>query len=232
MLLARPNSFVVDLQAIARNAGAIRRIVGPSCTIFAALKADAFGYGITKVAPILLSAGVDAISLVSLQDAVKLRQSGTEAPILLYGGVLITPRVIAALEQYDLMPTVLDVATARTASSLAREARKVFVKIDVGLERLGIAPAEAVDFLTAISAMPRLKVHGVYAHMHVRGDRRVSPYLKWQFDRFTKTVEQLNRAGFLIPIAMTASTRVLEATSSEMNLNAVDPGRVFFGLAG
>jgi alanine racemase len=50
-LPGRPNRFEVDLGAIAHNAATIRRCVGPSCKIFAALKADAYGYGIAAVAP-------------------------------------------------------------------------------------------------------------------------------------------------------------------------------------
>src|SRR5438105_5894360 len=61
-LPGRPNRFEVDLGAIAHNAATIRRLVGPSCKIFAALKADAYGYGIAAVAPAVAAAGVDGIS--------------------------------------------------------------------------------------------------------------------------------------------------------------------------
>jgi alanine racemase len=78
----RPNVFEVDLDAIAHNARAVRRWVGPDPAIFAALKADA--YGILPVARTLLASGVNAVSLVSLGDAIVLRQAGLSAPILLY----------------------------------------------------------------------------------------------------------------------------------------------------
>src|SRR2546421_334223 len=144
-LPGRPNRFEVDLGAIAHNAATIRRLVGPSCKIFAALKADAYGYGIAAVAPAVAAAGVDGISLVSVADAVSLRQRGVEA------------------------------------------------------------------------------------HIHVR-DNVPMAYLDWQFGRFTAVLEQLEAAGIHIPVRMTASTAVLEAASTRMNLNAIDPGRVWFGL--
>ena len=153
-LPGRPNRFEVDLGAIAHNAATIRRLVGPSCKIFAALKADAYGYGIAAVAPAVAAAGVDGISLVSVADAVSLRQRGVEAPILLYPGVPLSTAGIAAIDEHALMPTVLDLDAGRALSARARRTLRVFVKIDVGLERLGIAPA-----VQAWAHMPRGLVH-------------------------------------------------------------------------
>ena len=228
-LLGRPNRFEVNLNAIAHNARAIRRFVGPSCTIFAALKANGYGYGIATVAPVLIAAGVDGISLVSVSDAVALRQRGIEAPILLYPGAPLSGSNIAAIEEHALMPTVLDLDAADLLSARARRTLRVFVKIEVGLERLGIEPADAQRFIQALAQLPRLIVHGVYAHMHVR-DNLPLAYLDWQFGKFTAVLAQLEAAGIEVPVRMTASTAVLEAASTRMNLNAIDPGRVWFGL--
>jgi alanine racemase len=228
--LSRPNRFEVDLDAIAHNAAAVRRLAGTKTRIFAALKGDAYGYGAVAVAQAVLSAGVDAISLVNVADAVKLRRHGVSAPVLLYAGVPPDENVVAAVERYDFMPTVLDLDSARVFSSRSTRDLNVFVKIDVGLERLGVAPDDVVDFVAAVAALPRLNIHGVYAHMHVPRNEGVTPYMAWQFGRFEGVLARLRGAGVRIPIAMTASTSVLLASATTMNLNAIDPGLVFFGL--
>ena len=228
--LSRPNRFEVDLPAVAHNAATVRRLVGPRTRIFAALKGDAYGYGALAVAQTVLSAGVDAISLVNVVDAVKLRRHGVSAPILLYAGVLPDEDVVAAVERYDFMPTVLDLESARAFSSRSGRDLNVFVKIDVGLERLGVVPENAVDFVAAVAALPRLNIYGVYAHLHVPGNQGVTPYMAWQFGRLQGVLARLREAGLRIPIAMTASTSVLLASATTMNLNAIDPGLVFFGL--
>jgi len=125
-LPGRPNRFEVDLDAVRHNAVAIKRFVGASCTIFAALKANAYGYGIAAVAPALLGGGVDGISLVSISDAVSLRRRGIEAPILLYPGVALSPSSIAAIEEHALMPTVLDLDSAQILSAQARRTLRRF----------------------------------------------------------------------------------------------------------
>ena len=79
----------------------MRRLVGATPRIFAALKGNAYGYGVLEVARAVLAAGVDAISLVSVADAVTLRRHGVSAPVLLYAGVPPDANVAAAVVEYD-----------------------------------------------------------------------------------------------------------------------------------
>jgi alanine racemase len=81
---ARPNRFEIDLGAIAGLTRRIRAHVGPGITIFAALKCNAYGYGLIPVARTVLAAGADALSMVDPANAIALRQGGVRAPILVY----------------------------------------------------------------------------------------------------------------------------------------------------
>ena len=71
--LGRPNWIEVDLAAIAHNVRALRRRVGPGTRIFAALKANAYGHGLLPVAETVAEAGADAIAVVDLGDAIRVR---------------------------------------------------------------------------------------------------------------------------------------------------------------
>jgi alanine racemase len=205
----------------------VRRIAGAHTKVFAALKANAYGFGITKVAKVVLSSGADAISLVDVQTAVKLRRRRIDAPILLYGGVPMSKDVAMAVCRYNLIPTILDSSAAETLSRAATNPLRVFVKIDVGLERLGIAPEEAVSFIKHLRALPNLIVHGVYSHLHVPDGS--DAYLDWQFARFRIVIDALKEQSIEIPVKMVASTAVLYALPNAM-LDAVDPGHMLFGL--
>ena len=88
---ARPNTFEIDLGAVARCVERIRRRIGPEIHFIATLKANAYGYGLLPVARTVLASGADALSLVSLDDAIRLRQAGIEAPILVYAGAVPEP---------------------------------------------------------------------------------------------------------------------------------------------
>ena len=83
--LARPNWVEVDAAAIAHNIAALRHLVGPGVRIFAALKGNACGFGVAKAARVVADAGADALAVVDLADAMRIREAGVRLPVLLYG---------------------------------------------------------------------------------------------------------------------------------------------------
>lgn len=225
----RPNRFEIDLGAIAHNAGEVRRIVGLSTQIFAALKADGYGFGVSEVADAVVAAGLDGLAMVEVKDAIQLRRRGIGVPILLYGGVPADRETAELVERYDLMPTLFDCESAKTYSVSARRGVRAFVKVDVGTERLGVRPEEAIAFIKTVGSLDRVRVHGVYTHLHVPEGREAEAYVAWQFVRFTGILQELANESIAIPIKMAASTAVLRI-SEGMKLNAVDPGHMLFGL--
>ena len=227
--LTRPNRFEVDLGAIAHNVREVRRLVGDSTRIVCALKADAYGFGLGPVAETVVANGGDLISVADMSDAVFLRDHGIQIPILLYPGNLPEADTVAAIEAHRLMPTIFDRESARFYSSNAHGAVRVFVKVDVGLERFGIPAPQAVEFVKEVCALPNLEVRGVYAHVDVPDAPGSDEYINWQFETYTEVCQELEDTGFEIPIKMVASSAVL-GFSPVMSLSAVDPGHMLFGL--
>ncbi len=224
----RPNRFEIDLGAIAHNLSEVRRVVRPKTRIIAALKADAYGFGLGKVADLVVSGGGDGIAVSDLSDAELLRERGVELPILLYAGNLVDPKAIAAVQAFGLMPTIFDRAGAEAYSALAARPLQVFVKIDVGLERIGVHPSGAVSLISHVRRLPNLVLHGLYTHLHVPDDPKAQAYIAWQLERYSRVCEALKRLGVEIPVRMVASSAVLRY-SREMAMDAVDPGHVLFG---
>jgi alanine racemase len=227
-VLQRPNRIEIDLSALANNAATIRNIVGPQVKVWAALKANAYGFGLEVVAKTVLDSGADAIAVGDVAAGVRLRQYGVASPILVYAGGLLTRPAADAAEAHGLTLTLPDLAAARRVSARAARTLKVFVKVDSGLERLGLDPADAGEQIMTIARLPRLVIEGLYTHLHVPPGCP-PPYAQWQFERFDRVVTQVRRQGLEIPVAMAASSAVL-SISRTMNLNAVDPGRLFYGL--
>jgi len=233
----RPNRFDVDLGAIAHNVAALRGVLPGGTRICAAVKADAYGFGLLPVARTLTAAGVDLLGLVDLRDAVALRRDGITCPVLLYGGNLAGERMMRQIREHDLIVTVGDDRTLAVAerSGEASPAR-VFIEIDVGLERLGCPVDKAARLIKAAAASPAISLEGVYTHMHVPkqaappGHSGVPSYLEWQFGRFADLVGGLSREGYATGISMAASTPVLMLTAS-MSMDAVDVGRYLYGIA-
>lgn len=225
-----PNALDVDLCAIQHNARSLRRAIGPAVSLYAALKCDAYGFGLVPVAHALVSAGVDAVAVSRMQDAIELRSGGLAVPILLYAGAEVTPALVRAVEDYELTPTVLDQGSAETLSRHLQSERGVFIKIDVGQRRLGSEPRAVRAFVEVIMGLPNLRLDGVYTHMAVPADPEGANYVEREFALFEDCLSELDAAGLLPPVRMAASSSVLRLFD-RMNLTAVDPGRTYFGTA-
>lgn len=229
-----PNAFVVDLRAVSDNVQGVRQLIGSERKLFAALKGNAYGFGLLEIAKVVLASGADALAVVHVCDAIKLRRAGIEAPILLYGGDLGDPAAISLVERYGLIGSVVDEDSVAQYSSAVSGKIQVFMKVDVGLERLGVTPDSCSVVARRILESPRLELLGVYTHMSLGASRTesshsVPAYLKWQFDRFLGVLSDLQRQDIQVPIAMAASSPAL-CLSVDMCLDAVDPGRLIFGI--
>jgi alanine racemase len=223
------NYFEVDLGAIAHNTAEVRRVAGAGRQIFAAVKANAYGFGVGEVADVVLASGADALALVDVGEGVKLRQRGIRQPILIYSGSLATSQVIRAIDDYELTPTLVDWAGSVAYSSLASRPLKAFLKVDVGLERNGIAPESAVELIKAVRELSNLELEGIYTHFHVPAQLESTEYVEWQYHRFLEVLNGLHAEGIDIPVQMAASSAVLRATR-DMMLSAIDPGHALYGL--
>jgi len=221
---ASTGRFDVDLGAIAHNVAVVKKEIGPQVRLFAALKADAYGFGLVPVAEAAAGAGADALAVGSIADGLTLRMAGITTPILVYGGEPLTARAVAELEHGGLVATIHDAASLRACIRSATEVLEVMVEVDVGLMRLGFDPDEVGEAVAAVRAAPALKLLGVYTHMRVEAKRDMRS-MRAQFKRFERALESAGP----VPIRMAASSRVLDR-SAGMTLNAVDVGRAIYGL--
>jgi alanine racemase len=225
----RPNVCEVDLSAIASNTAVVRELLGPSVQFYAALKANAYGFGLMEVARTVLQAGADALAMAELADACRLRDAAITSPILLYPGSLATAETAGLMQRRNIFPTVLDLQSAQTYSESVSGEMPVFVKVDVGLERLGVPAEKAVKFVQSVVELGNLTVRGIYTHMNLIDGARAENYAAWQFRRFVDVIDELDRLGLTIPVRMASSSGTVRMTSA-MNLNAADPGHLIYGL--
>ncbi len=133
--------------------------------LLAVVKGNAYGHGATAVGKAALAAGAWGLGVAAVEEAEVLRRNGIEAPLLLLGSVSpgIAQRVVAA----DLRATVATMEVARALSSAGKAAGQivpVHVKVETGLNRYGLLPAEAVRFAEEVRGLPNIDVEGVSTH--------------------------------------------------------------------
>jgi alanine racemase len=178
------------------------------------------------VGAVFLAHGADALAVADLTEGIRLRRRGITAPILVYPNSL--PEAAPAAIAHALIPTLVDLDAARAYATAAPESCDVFVKVDVGLERLGVPAEQAVKTVAAMLELPRLRLAGLCAHPHVPAGADPA-YAEWQLGRFTAVVDELEARGVRVPIRLLASSPFV-LRFPQTYLNAVDPGRMLYGI--
>ena len=222
----RPTTLEVDLDAAAENVRAVRRLVGPERTLVAVIKADGYGYGAAEMGAVFARNGADYLAVADLAEGVRLRQRGITTPILVYPNSL--PAVASDALAHGLIPTLVDLDAARAYSDAATGACEIFVKVDVGLERLGVPAEQAVKTILAMLELRHLRLAGICGHPHA-DDGADPAYADWQLHRFTSVIDELEARGVQVPVRLLAATPFV-LRFPHTYLNAVDPGRMLYGI--
>ena len=135
----RPTWVEVDLNAIRHN---VRMLKPDTAELMAVVKADAYGHGDVAVARAALEAGAAWIGVALVEEGLRLRDAGIDAPILVLSE--FPPGSESAALGQRLTPSLYsNGALGRLASAAAGRDVGVHVKIDTGMHRAGVYPPEA-----------------------------------------------------------------------------------------
>jgi len=233
----------IDLGAIAHNLRAIRRHVGAHPKILAVVKADAYGHSAPHVAKTLARAGADYFGVTCTREGAELREAGIRKPVLVLTG--FWPGEELRQLEFGLTPSITDVAHLRLldraaaklpgkknrspfAKAYGRAAAIPFhLKIDTGMNRLGIPAADVARFVAALADCRHLRLQGVFTHFAAAEDF-VSQQTEEQSRVFDACLEQLRAAGVnpgLVHMANSAAIAARPKTWRDM----VRPGALLYG---
>jgi alanine racemase len=195
----------VDLAAVVHNVQALRAAVAPA-RLCAVVKADGYGHGSIAVSRAALQAGADWLAVALVEEAVVLRRSEIDAPVLL----LSQPRLedVAAAVRFDLRIAVYtEDAVEAVAEAAKRERRvaRVHLKVDTGMNRVGVRPEAALGLAERLSRHGSIELEGMFTHLAV-ADEPDNPFTAEQLDRFDAVVEALDAAGQRPPMLHAANT--------------------------
>jgi alanine racemase len=220
---ARPAWSVIDLDALAHNVRVIRSMLRPTDRFYAVCKNNAYGCGAAECAATMLANGADAFAVSDPEDAERLRAARVKVPILLYAST--TPAMASAVAELDLIATVHDFSSLQAFERLRRPV-KVHVELDCGYGRLGFVPREWPEALTRLAGAAHIQVVGLYTHLTaVEKPEAVAI----QQRLFAQAAQEARDAGLRHLELMAASSRVMLGYP-ELSLNAVNPGRMLFGM--
>jgi alanine racemase len=205
----RPVWAEVDLGAISANVATLRRMAAPAA-VCAVVKADAYGHGAVPVARAALAGGAAVLAVALVSEGVELRESGIDTVVMVLSQA--SADEIDTLVDTDLDATVytetgvrgLVDAAARAGRTRQRPVR-VHLKVDTGMHRVGVAPADAVALARTVAEQPALELRSVFTHCAV-ADEPGNPFTSRQLERFQAVLAELAAAGIDVPCTHAANT--------------------------
>lgn len=219
----------IDLDAISYNVQTFQRHVGEKVKIIAVVKANAYGHGAAPVARAALAAGAKMLAVHRAIEGVELRRAGIQAPILVMG--YTPPDGAALVVENHLTPSLMTLEFAQALSARAAAlgaTAPVHVKIDTGMNRYGLQPPEALDFLRQLVTLPGLALEGLFTHF-ATADWEDLQYTRQQLAVFRQVRQSAEQAGIHIPLVHAANSAATMRLP-EAHFDAVRPGIAMYGM--
>ena len=157
--------ITVCAAALRTNAQRLRELVAPARIAFA-LKSNAYGHGLLETA-LAVEPHASMLCVYSFEEAVALRDGGITKPLLIMGPVAPEDLDLALNTNSSIALWDTGSYSARVATT-ARKRHKTFpvhIKINTGLNRLGLAPSDAADAIEDYLRRPELRIEGVFSHL-------------------------------------------------------------------
>jgi alanine racemase len=227
--VVRPTVVEVDLQRLADNFTAIRQQVA-SAKIMPILKANAYGHGLVEVAHLMEALGADYLGVAVLEEGILLREEGISSPILVLGGIL--GNQVPYFLEHDLTITASSIEKLWHVDEIAEQVgkqAKVHLKIDTGMERIGVHYYNAEELLQTSVKCKHLDVEGIFSHF-ANSDTADLTHARLQIERFEEVLSFYEKHDLPPPRLrhMANSGAILQLPEAYYDI--VRPGLMLYGV--
>lgn len=159
--------------------------------IMTVVKANAYGHGLLEISKRAIAAGSSSLGVALIHEGLRLRNGGVKVPIICLGAH--SPEKVKDAVENDIHLSVTSVNSAKIISGICSSINKdcrVHIKIDTGMNRIGLNFKNAVKDVMEISKMPGIKTEGVFTHFACASKKEDS-YNMLQWSRFRKIMDEL-----------------------------------------
>ncbi len=224
----RPTQLIIDLKVLKENFHKIKQHVKPA-RIMPILKANAYGHGLVRIAQLMQELNADYIGVAVLEEGILLRENGIKLPILVLGG--IWGNQIPIFLKHNLTMTASSIEKLNQINEIAGKMNtkaKVHLKIDTGMERIGVHYYNAKNFLDAAFKTKNVIIEGIYSHF-ANSEKSDLSYTKLQLERFQEVICYAEKIFSEKPIFHISNSGAI-LQMPEANLDMVRPGIMLYGV--
>lgn len=156
----------INLESISHNIKEFRKNIPADKKILGVVKADAYGHGSIMTAPIMLASGIDMLGVASIDEGLDLRNERIDCEILVVGAVPVWSFEIAA--ENDISVSIFSDAhlnACKQAYERTGIKPKVHIKLNTGMNRIGLEPENAVEFIKKVQTSDYVDLKGIFTHL-------------------------------------------------------------------
>ncbi len=218
----------INLANLAHNFSVIKKLAG-SAGVMAMVKADAYGHGMIPVSERLISLGVDYLGVAFVDEGIALREAGIKVPILVTGGIL--GKQFAQFLEYDLeitLSSLFKLEELEAVCQLKNKKALVHLKIDTGMERIGIHSANASKLIDRAIKSKWLEIKGIYSHFAC-ADHTDTSFTKLQLEKFLTVTDYFEKQNYNGKVLRHITNSAGLVTCPESCLDLVRPGIFLYG---
>ena len=228
--IIRPAWIEINLDNLDKNLKTIKQRIGDKCSIIGIVKADAYGHGSIECSKVMLENGVSHLAVATLGEALELRNSGINAPIILLG---IIPNLYSdVVIKNDLIPVISDLDNAKHFSDEAIKQGKnlkVMIAVDTGMGRIGFNPFEEdAKIVQLIHSFNNIEIEILMSHF-ASADTKDLTYSYKQLEKFNNFSQMLKNMNINIPIHTFSNSPAMYRLP-ESYFDAVRPGAMLWGI--
>jgi alanine racemase len=223
----RKTQAIIHLQHLKHNLSVLKGLKNQNGFFCPMVKANAYGHGDVEVSQFLQKQGVQSLGVSLVEEALKLRQNGISADIILFG--IASPEDLPLLKKEAITPVV---STWDFFRALAASPIPFHLKFDTGMHRLGFSPNDLSSLKAFLDSHPELPLRGICTHLHSAEDLKNLKEKSSAFDQLQKLKQAkifLGRPDLMTHSLNSAGLVGLSAVHCEPQ--GVRPGLAIYGYS-
>lgn len=224
----------IDLDAVAHNVKMINNLLGGKSKLMTIVKADAYGHGAVFTARAIADCGIDFFGVSCIDEAMQLRDSGITQDILILGHTNPSQENINKLIKNNITQTVFNFEQTEMLSKMAYGNIKAHIKIDTGMNRLGLSwtsrnkDDETINKIKKIKSLKNIDCEGIFTHFAISDDVK-SGFTHEQFHLFHELTELLEREDIYFKLKHAANSGAT-INFKKTHLDYARCGLILYGL--